>query len=109
MGIESRFVSRRAEDGNLTYGELDERLIKEHLIIVNATPLGTYPGISTCPDIPYSALTDGHLCYDLVYNPEETLFMKRSKENGARTKNGLEMLHIQADEAWKIWESQAGS
>lgn len=103
LGIEVNFVSRRPGGGNLTYEELDEKVMKEHLVIVNATPSGTYPNVETCPAIPYSYLTARHLCYDLVYNPEETLFMKRSKEFGARTKNGLEMLQIQADEAWKIW------
>lgn len=88
----------------LSYHQIDERILKEHLIIINATPLGTYPKVDNCPAIPYEFLTSDHVLYDLVYNPEETLFMKKGKSKGAATKNGLEMLHLQAEKAWKIWK-----
>ena len=74
-----------------------------HTVIVNATPAGMYPNVDNCPDIPYNLITDKHLCFDLVYNPDVTLFMKKAAEYGATVKNGLEMLHLQALAAWKIW------
>ena len=75
----------------------------DHLIIVNTTPLGMYPQNDTYPYIPYNLITPDHILYDLVYNPEETLFLQKGKEQGAKTKNGLEMLHLQALRAWEIW------
>ena len=75
-----------------------------HTVIVNTTPLGMYPKTDTCPDIPYELLTTDHLLYDVVYNPAETLFMKRGKAQGATVKNGLEMLLLQAFAAWEIWQ-----
>ena len=77
----------------------------ERKLIVNTTPLGTYPNVEDCPDIPYLMLTEEHLLYDLVYNPEETLFLRKGKEQGAVIKNGKEMLELQALEAWRIWNS----
>lgn len=77
--------------------------MKEYSVIINCSPLGTYPNIDACPTIPYEFLTSNHLLYDLVYNPEETLFMKKGKEKGAIVKNGLEMLHLQAERSWEIW------
>ena len=103
LGIEYRFVSRRKNDSTLTYKELSDSDIIEHKIIINATPLGMYPSVETCPDIPYNAITAEHLCYDLVYNPQETKFLKLAKAKGATTKNGMEMLELQALSAWKIW------
>ena len=104
LNIDFRHVSRTPEDENtLSYEQLNEDIISEHKLIINTTPLGMYPKTDACPDIPYEALTPGHLLYDLVYNPEETLFLKKGKEKGAKTKNGLEMLHLQAEEAWRIW------
>ena len=76
----------------------------EYTVIVNTTPLGMYPNINACPDIPYDLLTPDHLLYDLLYNPDETLFMKKGKEKGAVVKNGLEMLLLQAFAAWEIWQ-----
>jgi shikimate dehydrogenase len=90
-------------DSELSYHQIDEPILKEHLIIINATPLGTYPNVDNCPAIPYEFLTPDHILYDLVYNPEETMFMKKGKAKGAATKNGLEMLHLQAEKAWEIW------
>jgi shikimate dehydrogenase len=78
--------------------------MESHHIIVNCTPLGMYPKINECPDIPYDLLTPKHLLYDLLYNPDETLFMKKGKKQGAMVKNGLEMLLLQAFEAWNIWK-----
>lgn len=89
----------------LSYSEINQKIIKEHLLVINTTPLGMFPDISTCPDIPFQYLTDKHLLYDLNYNPEETLFLKKGKEKGAQIKNGLEMLHFQAEKAWEIWNS----
>lgn len=105
LGIEYKFVSRTAKDNQLTYSNLDKDILSEYTVIVNSSPLGTFPNVDTCPDIPYQFLTSKHLCFDLVYNPEETLFMKKSKAMGATVKNGLEMLHLQAEGAWKIWNS----
>ncbi len=104
LGVEVQSVSRSSRPGVITYGELTEEIMSTHKIIVNTTPLGMYPHIDECPDIPYKLLTPSHLCYDLLYNPDVTLFMKRSEEAGAETKNGLEMLLLQAFAAWNIWQ-----
>lgn len=106
LGIEVLFVSRnpngKASD-TIAYEKLTPEIIRDHRIIVNTTPLGMFPDKATYPDIPYDALTELHLCYDLVYNPEETEFMKRASKYGAKVKNGLEMLHRQADISREIW------
>ncbi len=88
---------------HIRYGVLHREIMNEHNIIINTTPLGMFPGIDTCPDIPYQFITKDFLLYDLVYNPETTLFLKKGKEKGACIKNGLEMLHLQAEKAWEIW------
>jgi shikimate dehydrogenase len=85
------------------YNQLTEELMNEYLIIINATPLGTFPKVDTCPNIPYQFVGPDHVLYDLVYNPAETLFLKKGNEQGAKTKNGLEMLHLQALKSWEIW------
>lgn len=104
LGIESTFVSRTKKDDKLlTYRELTPEVMKEHTVIVNCTPLGMFPKVDFCPDIPYSELTPNHLLYDLLYNPNETLFMKKGRAQGAVVKNGLEMLLLQAFAAWEIW------
>ncbi len=105
MGLKVSHVSRRSGSGQLTYDDLTEEVMKEHTVIVNATPLGTFPDTESCPPIPYRYMTDRHLCFDLVYNPADTMFMKNSRRHGATTINGSEMLRIQAEEAWKIWNS----
>ena len=105
LGIEPIYVSRTKKDGALTYNELTPEIIKKYQVIVNTTPAGMYPHVDTCPDIPYHLLTPQYLCYDVVYNPEVTLFMKKSQEQGAVVKNGLEMLILQALAAWEIWNS----
>ena len=104
LGIKATFVSRtKKSDDILTYRELTPEIMQEHTVIVNTTPLGMYPKVDFCPDIPYDQLTPNHLLYDLLYNPNETLFMKKGKEKGAVVKNGLEMLLLQAFASWEIW------
>jgi shikimate dehydrogenase len=107
--LQIEFVSATIEDQifekEIRYTQIDEQLLKEYLIIVHATPLGTFPKVDQCPDIPYQFITADHVCFDLVYNPEETLFLKKAKAQGAKTKNGLEMLHLQAIKSWEIWNS----
>lgn len=106
LGIEPMYVSRSKRDGMLTYGDLSAAVMNEYKVIVNATPLGMYPHVDECPNIPYHLLTPSHLCYDLLYNPDVTLFMKRAEEQGAEIKNGLEMLLLQAFAAWNIWNTK---
>ena len=103
LGIDSVFVSRTKKEGTLTYEELTPEVMAEHTVIVNCTPVGMYPKVDFCPAIPYELLTPNHLLYDLLYNPNITLFMKKGEEHGAVTKNGLEMLLLQAFAAWEIW------
>lgn len=90
-------------DDLIGYNDIDKSILKEYNIIINATPVGMFPNVDACPKIPYEHLTEKHLLYDLIYNPEETLFLKKGKEKGAQTKNGLEMLQLQAEKAWEIW------
>ncbi len=98
-------VSRSSKKGDLSYEQIrnDKNILDDHTLIINTTPLGMSPHIDECPDLPYSKITDRHYLYDLVYNPEETLFMKKGKEAGAQSKNGLEMLILQAEKSWEIW------
>jgi shikimate dehydrogenase len=99
-------VSRTAGEDILGYEQLDKDIIKSFKLIINTTPVGMYPNMEECPPIPYEFLTKDHYLFDLVYNPEETLFMKKGKQAGARTKNGLEMLYLQAEKAWDIWNKE---
>jgi shikimate dehydrogenase len=105
FGIEPIVVSRRQGEGVITYEDIDQKLLSECLLIVNTTPLGMFPAVDNCADIPYELLTSRHVCYDLVYNPSETLFMRRAAEFGAETVNGSEMLEGQALAAWRIWQT----
>jgi shikimate dehydrogenase len=105
LGISFVSVLRRPAPGGILYEELDESLLAEHCLLINTTPLGTFPNVEACPDIPYQFVTEKHLAYDLVYNPEETLFLKMVKEKGGKTKNGQEMLQLQAERSWEIWMS----
>ena len=105
IGIQCLCVSRSPKENQLTYNELNDLVVKHHLLIVNTTPLGTSPNTDQCPDIPYEYITEKHLLMDLVYNPSETLFLKKGKEKGAKILNGESMLMHQAEEAWKIWNS----
>lgn len=103
LHIPYMYVSRHSRDNGMTYDALTIDLIKEHHLIINTTPLGMFPNVGTAPSIPYDGIGEEHILYDLVYNPEETLFLVKGKERGAQTKNGLEMLHLQAEKAWEIW------
>jgi len=105
LGVQPTLVSRRPSEGMLGYDELNEEVMTRHTIIVNCTPLGMLPDIDTCPAIPYEMITARHLLFDCVYNPEETLFLKKGKAQGAATRNGMEMLVGQAKAAWHIWNS----
>lgn len=105
IGLDTMVVSRNPDQKQLAYGDLNEYAIKTFLLIINTTPLGMYPDVNTYPEIPYQYLTSQHLLYDLTYNPAMTEFLKRGKEKGAATINGLSMLHIQAEASWKIWNS----
>ncbi len=103
LGIEWTYVSRTPAPGRLTYADLTSELMEHYQVIVNCSPVGMFPRVDACPDIPYQLLTGRHLLYDLVYNPQETLFLKRGAERGAAVKNGLEMLHLQALASWRFW------
>ena len=103
LGIQYQYVSRKTSENTISYEEINHNLFEEHTIIINCTPLGTSPNIETCPPIPYNYFTGKHIAYDLIYNPEETEFLKRAKQKKAVTKNGYEMLVLQAEKAWKIW------
>ena len=104
LGLESLFVSRsRSNDNTITYDDLTPEIMKEYKVIVNCTPVGMYPKADEAPRIPYECLTPEHLLYDLLYNPNTTLFMKKGSDHGAIVKNGLEMLLLQAFGAWDIW------
>ena len=105
LNIPYQIVSRQPQPGQLLYEELTPALMAAHNLLINATPLGTYPKIDTCPLIPYEALSENHYLYDLVYNPAETLFLRKGREAGAKIKNGHEMLVRQAEVAWQIWNS----
>lgn len=104
LGIAASFVSRQSKEYCITYEEITEKIMEQYHVIVNTTPLGMYPNVNACPNIPYELLTSDHLLYDLLYNPDETLFMQKGKERGAVVKNGLEMLLLQAFAAWEIWQ-----
>ncbi|MCC8019115.1 MAG: shikimate dehydrogenase [Rikenellaceae bacterium] len=103
LGINFTIVSRTKAPGILTYGELDGDVMAAHRLIVNTTPLGTFPDVDASPAIPYDLLTPAHRLFDLVYNPEETAFMRQGAARGARTVNGFGMLTGQAEKAWEIW------
>lgn len=104
LQVSYRVVVRRKETGaGLLYDELDEQIVNEHPLIINTTPLGTFPEADQCPAIPYHLLGKQHLLYDLVYNPEKTRFLQKGEEQGATIKNGYEMLVLQAEESWRIW------
>ena len=103
LGIAYQFVSRRPQKDMLSYENLDRKTIENNLLIINTTPLGMFPKVDACPPIDYAAVGKDHFLFDLIYNPEETLFMKKGKQQGASVQNGYEMLCYQAEESWKIW------
>lgn len=96
-------ASRKSDVNHIAYTQIES--LEKYDLIVNCTPLGTYPNVNDKPDLNYDQLNDKHLCYDLIYNPSETLFLNESKKRGARILNGLQMLKLQAEESWKIWNS----
>lgn len=104
LGLETKFVSRTKRNENtITYDDITPEMMNEYKVMVNCTPTGMYPKADECPKIPYEYLTPEHLLYDLLYNPDTTLFMKNGGERGAIVKNGLEMLLLQAFGTWNIW------
>ncbi|WP_298881057.1 shikimate dehydrogenase [uncultured Polaribacter sp.] len=105
--IKFKFVSRNPNGKKeISYQDLTQDVIKKYHIIINSTPVGTSPNVEKSPDIPYQFLTDKHLLYDLIYNPEITTFLSKGKEQGATIKNGYEMLQLQAEESWRIWNEE---
>ena len=106
LDIHFEYVSRSESSTNkYNYESLKYEGLKNYQIIINCTPIGTFPDINICPDIPYKDLTSDHLLFDLIYNPEITLFLKHGNEKKAKTLNGLEMLRLQAEKSWEIWNS----
>ena len=105
LGVAYQNVSRTKTSSTITYEELDEESVKSHLLIVNTSPVGMYPKIEEAPAIPFQFVTPEHLLFDLTYNPEKTLFLKKGEEKGATISNGSEMLILQAEESWRIWNS----
>lgn len=103
LGLETLFVSRTPKPGAITYDDITAETIHEYNVIVNCTPCGMYPKADQCPKLPYEAMDSRNILYDLIYNPDETLFMQRGAENGANVKNGLEMLLLQAFASWEFW------
>jgi len=106
LGLECVFVSRYEKDGTVQYQQITPDVVREYNVIVNCTPVGMYPHADECPPLPYEAMDYHTILYDLIYNPDQTLFMKRGAEYGADVKNGLEMLLLQAFASWEIWNGK---
>ena len=106
LGIAPTIVSRTPQQGAITYKDLTAEVMQQHTLIINCTPLGMFPDVDSYPPIPYETISAQHLLYDCVYNPEETLFLRKGKTQGARIKNGMEMLKEQAKAAWEIWNNE---
>ncbi|GGZ91063.1 shikimate dehydrogenase family protein [Algibacter mikhailovii] len=105
MGISYNYVSRQLSEGiKFSYDTLTEDALKDYQIVINCTPLGTFPDVDSAPNIPYKGLNENYILFDLIYNPEETKFLKQGREKGATTLNGLNMLRLQAEKAWSIWD-----
>lgn len=104
LKIDYKIISRKVGGDYLSYDELNESIIRDFPIIINTTPLGMQPNVNTKPSLPYESITEKHLCYDLVYNPLTTAFLSEAEKRGAIIKNGLQMLELQAEAAWEIWE-----
>ena len=106
LGLETVFVSRYQRPGTIQYESITPDVVKEYNVIVNCTPVGMYPHTEECPPLPYEAMDYHTILYDLIYNPDETLFMRRGREQGAEVKNGLEMLLLQAFASWEFWHEK---
>jgi shikimate dehydrogenase len=106
LGMDYQIVTRKPQLNSILFTDLTPRIIENYKLIINTTPVGMYPNVEDCPLLPYEAITDEHLLYDLIYNPEETLFLKNGAKHGATIKNGLEMLILQAEKSWEIWNSK---
>ena len=106
LGLDTVFVSRYEKSGTIQYQAITPEVIKEYNVIVNCTPLGMYPKTEECPQLPYEAMDQHTILYDLIYNPDQTLFMKRGAKYGAQVKNGLEMLLLQAFASWEFWHEK---
>lgn len=106
LGLETLYVSRYERRGAITYQQVTAEVIREYPVVVNCTPTGMYPHADECPMLPYEAMDSRTLLYDLIYNPDETLFMKKGKTQGATVKNGLEMLLLQAFASWQFWNEK---
>jgi shikimate dehydrogenase len=105
LGIDFKYVSRTASEGQFGYNDLDASVMAAHTLIINTTPLGMFPNIEACPDIPYQLLTPGHHLFDLTYNPAESTFLAKGKQMGATIQNGQQMFVEQAEQSWRIWNS----
>ncbi|WP_010520117.1 shikimate dehydrogenase family protein [Croceivirga radicis] len=103
LGIAYTYVSRNPKQNQLSYHKIDENVLKEYLVIINCSPVGTFPDVDKKPDLPYHHITDEHILFDLIYNPSETAFLSEGKKRGAAIQNGLAMLKGQAEESWEIW------
>lgn len=106
LGLETVFVSRFERPGTIQYSQITPDIIQEYNVIVNCTPCGMYPHIDECPQLPYEAMTSKNILYDLLYNPDETLFIEKGAQHGATVKNGLEMLLLQAFASWEFWHNK---
>ena len=106
LGIEPVFVSRYERPDTIQYEKVTPEVVKEYNVIVNCTPLGMYPNTDVCPKLPYEAMDNHTILYDLIYNPDQTLFMRKGEEYGAEVKNGLEMLLLQAFASWEFWHGK---
>lgn len=105
LDIDFQYVSRKKNNETISYSELSKDIFDEYQIIINCSPIGTFPNIEDCPKIPYQYFTSNHIAYDLIYNPEKTTFLDKAETQGASIKNGFEMLVLQAEKAWEIWNS----
>lgn len=106
LGLDFKVVSRAFGKSDLTYGDLNQDIIEEYKLLINCSPLGTFPNITERPNIPYDGIGTDHLLYDLIYNPEETSFLAEGRKRGALTKNGYQMLVLQAEKNWEIWHDE---
>lgn len=103
LGLEYKIVSRNPEENQLSYADISQEVMQEYMVVINCTPLGTSPNVEQCPELNYDYFTDKHLAFDLIYNPAETTFLRKAKQQGASIQNGYQMLVFQAEKAWQIW------